>query len=73
MEALAVYDGELYAAGLFTQVGSISANHIARWDGTEWAGMGQGRNNVVFALQVWNPPGPTPESLFIGGQFTAAA
>jgi len=34
--SLAVYNGELYAGGTFNMAGGISANYIARWNGTSW-------------------------------------
>ncbi len=32
--ALAVYNGELYVGGFFWQAGGLSANSIARWNGS---------------------------------------
>ncbi len=74
VSALAVYDdggGEaLYAAGNFAVAGGISANNIAKWDGSQWSALGgasaTGLNNGVGALVVFDG------SLFAGGGFTQA-
>ncbi len=59
VNALAVYKGELIAAGAF-------ANRIARWDGKSWLPLGSGMNNSVFALTEYNG------ELIAGGYFTTA-
>lgn len=55
VEALAVYNGELYAGGNFVQAGEAETrtNCIARWDGAQWSTAGQS-------------PGPQDGLLFIG-------
>jgi len=35
--ALEEFNGELYAGGLFTEIGGINANYLARWNGSAWA------------------------------------
>ena len=35
--ALAVYDGELIAGGFFPEMGGLTVNNIARWNGDGWA------------------------------------
>ena len=64
-------DGSLYASGRFTTAGGVSANYIARWDGTSWhplgTGIAGGIDPDVFALVI----GPNG-SLYAGGQFTSA-
>ncbi len=42
VSALAIYDGALIAAGVFSRVGGAVVNSIARWDGTSWTGLGSG-------------------------------
>lgn len=66
INALAVYDGGLIAAGSFTQAGGASANRIARWDGTGWSPLGTGLNGAVTALAVF------AGELYAGGFFTTA-
>ena len=34
--------GNLYAGGNFTQAGGVSANNIAKWNGTNWSALGSG-------------------------------
>ena len=38
--ALAVNGTDVYAGGYFTTAGGVSANGIAKWDGTTWAPLG---------------------------------
>ncbi len=68
--ALAVYNGELYVGGFFTQAGGASANYIARWNGASWNTLGTGSTNGVNlgvrALAVYNG------ELYVGGGFTSA-
>src|SRR5262249_39931252 len=59
--------GNLYAGGLFTIAGGIVANHIARWNGTSWAGLGSGMNASVLALAL-----DGVGTLYAAGGFTAA-
>ncbi len=42
--------GNLYAGGDFTTAGGVSANHIAKWDGSAWSALGPGMNGTVNAL-----------------------
>lgn len=64
--ALAEYNGELYAGGVFTTAGGGPANYIAKWNGTAWTPVGTGMNSIVYALAVCNG------ELFAGGAFTSA-
>lgn len=54
VRALVSLGGNVYVAGDFTHVGSVEANHIARWDGSGWSSLGTGTQNgtddTVFAL-----------------------
>ena len=64
VNALAVYNGALYAGGYFSLPGGTS--NIAMWNGTEWVGVGNSVNNVVSAMIVYNG------DLYVGGCFTQA-
>jgi hypothetical protein len=44
--------GDLVVGGLFTTVGGMAANRIARWDGTSWLPLGSGLDDRVMALSV---------------------
>jgi trimeric autotransporter adhesin len=67
--------GDLVIGGRFTNVGTVSANAIARWDGTSWLPLGSGMTgaillgttSIVYALLVL-PDG----DLIAAGTFTAA-
>ena len=67
--ALAVYQGELYVGGSFTDAGgNPNADYIARFDGTDWHSVGGvGLSNTVLALAVYQG------ELYVGGNFTDAA
>lgn len=54
INALAVYNGELYAAGWFDKAGGVSAFNIAKWNGTTWSAVGAGLSNSLYALTVYN-------------------
>ncbi len=66
--------GDLIAGGLFDVVGGVSANNIARWDGTAWHAMEEGVSDVgatlapaVKALTV-----DAAGALVAGGDFSLA-
>ncbi|TVQ57705.1 MAG: hypothetical protein EA377_00700, partial [Phycisphaerales bacterium] len=68
--ALHVHEGDLYAAGLFTQLASGEpVNGIARWDGTQWHPVGDGlsdnaESNPVTAITTYEG------QLIAAGNFT---
>ena len=65
--ALAVYNGDLYVGGYFTQIrNGPTVNYIARWNGSTWNAVGVGANYFVNSLAVYDG------ELYAGGQFTAA-
>src|SRR4030067_3247760 len=64
--SLAIYDNDLIVGGGFYTVGRITANNIARWDGSHWTTLGTGMNDDVSALIVYNG------ELIAGGGFTIA-
>ena len=61
-----IYNGELIVGGKFTSAGGVSANHIAKWDGTIWAPLGLGVDGKVNALAVYNG------NLVAAGEFMSA-
>ena len=42
----------VYIGGSFTQIGDVSANHIAKWDGNTWSPLGSGVDSPVIAVAV---------------------
>jgi hypothetical protein len=73
--ALTVFDDgtgpALYAGGDFYAAGSAVANHIARWNGTSWAPLGDGivdYTSHVYALASFDD-GSGP-ALYVAGIFT---
>jgi hypothetical protein len=65
---LAVAGSNLYAGGDFTTAGGVSANGIAKWNGTTWSALGSGMNEfgIVRALAV------SGTDVYAGGSFTTA-
>lgn len=53
MNALAVYQNELYLAGNFWQADGNVGDNIMKWDGTSWSQVGGGLNQHVWALKVY--------------------
>ncbi len=72
--ALSVFDDgsgpALYTGGTFTQAGGVSANRIAKWNGSVWAPLGVGANAWVQALSPFNDGGGS--DLYVAGWLTAA-
>ncbi len=63
---LVVSGGDLYAGGWFTNAGGVSANNIARWNGSTWSALGSGLDYIVIALAI------SGSNLYAGGDFTTA-
>ena len=57
----------VYAGGYFTMAGGVSANYIAKWDGTVWSPLGSGMNGFVSTLAL-----DSTGNLYAGGGFTTA-
>ncbi|MBI4580787.1 MAG: hypothetical protein HY718_13855 [Planctomycetes bacterium] len=60
----------LYAGGDFTTAGGVPANHVARFDGTSWAGLATGLDGTVWTLAVVDLG--TGPALYAGGDFLTA-
>jgi hypothetical protein len=66
VRALALYDGDLVAAGSFDNAGGAQARNVARWHGGQWLPMGTGTNQQSFALVAH------AGLLYVGGVFSTA-
>ena len=66
VNALEVYNGDLYIGGWFDGIGGKPIAHLARWDGSEWQAVGEGVSGWTRALHVFNG------DLIAGGDFTMA-
>lgn len=64
--AMAVYNGNLYAGGIFDTAGNVPAKNIAMWNGTTWSAVGDGFNGGVYSLCVSNG------TLYAAGSFDSS-
>lgn len=46
--ALEPFAGDLYAGGLFTEIGGVNTNYLARWNGSEWNSV----NNLITYMSA---------------------
>lgn len=63
VNVLLPFQGELLAAGQFTQAGGVPVSNIASWDGSSWRPLGSGLPGVVLALAEYKG------DLIAGGDF----
>jgi len=54
VNAFAIYNGNLIAAGSFTKAANVPVNNIAQCNGTAWSNLGGGLTSVVTALATYN-------------------
>ena len=66
ISSLAVYNGELYAAGGFDTAGGVPVHNIAKWNGSTWSAVGSGTSGGVWTLAVYNG------ALYAGGTIDSA-
>jgi hypothetical protein len=72
VRALAVAgNGDLYVGGNFSQAGGVTANNVARWNGTTWSSLGTGAANGVDVGVVALAVAGNSE-VYVGGYFTRA-
>ena len=74
VKAIATDGVNVYVGGDFTHAlecgPSISANHVARWDGAHWSALGSGGTNGVDGIV--NALLHASGSLYVGGSFNVA-
>ena len=68
-----VKDGSLYIGGGFDEAGGVIANHVARYDGTNWYALGTKPANG-FSTPPINVAciGQADDGIYVGGLLTAA-
>ena len=57
--------GAVYCGGTFTSINGVSANRVARWNGTNWQAMGSGFNGAIEKMCI-SPGG----DIYAVGSFT---
>lgn len=72
VHVLYVYNGELYAGGLFDTAGTVPCKNIVKWNGTEWQPIGSGvkmadnNKGKVICMTTYH------NALMVGGIFNTA-
>lgn len=46
-------NGDVIVGGAFPSIGTLTAPHVARWDGAQWSVLGSGLNDTVEALTMF--------------------
>lgn len=54
VSAMALYQGDLYALGLFNEADGASAPGLARWDGQDWHAVGEGIQSPGNIMLTWD-------------------
>ncbi len=65
---LLVHQGELYVAGSFAKAGNVATNNLARWDGSQWATVGNDDFDVASYDSI-NTLASMNDELYVGGDF----
>ncbi|MEL6343039.1 MAG: hypothetical protein AAFV53_07880 [Myxococcota bacterium] len=47
-------DGTLFVHGFFDEIGGVSANGLASWDGQSWRALGDGLDGSIYAMAWWD-------------------
>jgi hypothetical protein len=71
VDAVVVAGETLYAGGIFTTAGGVSARNIAQWDGISWSALGSGTSAVGGPGDV-RTLATSGTILYAGGNFTIA-
>jgi len=66
VNAIAVSGASVYIGGLFSQIGNVTVNNVAVWNGSAWSAMGSGTDGTVNAIAI------SGSNVYVAGQFTNA-
>jgi hypothetical protein len=75
INAFSVFDPgtgpRLYAGGTFSNVGGVTINRLAQYDGVTWSAVGTGplAPGIIFCMTTYNDG--ASNALYIGGSFTS--
>ena len=70
---MAWQSNQLYVAGSFERAGNAGASYVARWDGTNWWGLGgQKSKGMSYNINAVSCLLAISNQLYAGGEFTAA-
>jgi len=64
-----VYNNELYVAGIFTKIGGINANGIAKWNGISWSDVNNFPNFMFTSGNFINDIAFYNGDIYAGGNF----
>jgi hypothetical protein len=65
VSAIAASGSALYVVGDFISVGSVTVNHIAKWDGSTWSALGSGTVGSVWGVAA------SGSDVYVIGGFTS--
>lgn len=69
VNAVAIRDTDIFVGGFFSDAGGTTANHIARWNGSQWFPLGAGVNGFMPAVYAIACAG---NMVYAGGVFVTA-
>lgn len=69
VNAIEVFQGEVYIGGSFSSIDGVAANHLAKWDGTSWSAVATFPTTYSDAVDAFYNQGDS--LLYIGGQINS--
>jgi hypothetical protein len=69
VNAITVFQGEVFVAGRITSAGGVPVNSIARWNGSSWSGLGAGLASGGTGQGIGSCMVVDGASLVVGGLF----
>ena len=71
VKAMAIFNNELYVGGVFNTASGVSANYIAKWNGSNWSSVGRGVRQSYYYSQI-NSMAVYNNELYVTGDFDSA-